>query len=110
MPTTTSHQTILRNVSGSTKFFDFIGQHGATLEDDEDVYITGRVEDLWQKDTKKIAAYKYALENGLITVIKSPSVFCYDETGEKVLTLGADDGDPVATAADFGSYEGAAPE
>ena len=109
MPTTNSYYTIVRNTCGSTRYFDFIGQRGAKLDDGADAKVPGNLFDLWAKDARKIAAIKYALENGVCQIIKTPDVYVCDTTAGMVKVLGSDNSTPVSLNPDTGSYSGAAP-
>jgi hypothetical protein len=110
MPTTLTQKTIYRNTSGTTRYFAYLGKVGLSLADDEDVAIEGTVYTLHGRNQVMLDSFQNDLDSGAITILKTPDVFCYDATAEKVLVLGADNGDPVAVAADYGSYDGPEPD
>lgn len=105
----TANQTTLRNISGVTKYFDFIGEHGKTLTAGEDVDVNGNVWESWRYDTIRTAALLYALNNNLIEIIRTPIVLGFDPTLTAVRKLGFDNGDPTSEVPDYGSYTGSAP-
>lgn len=110
MPTTLAPFTIVRNTSGvNGMYFDFLGEHGATLDDGEDVHVPGDLWSLWAKSPIKMAALRAALDARRITVMQTPAVIVFDETAGVTQQLGADNGDPIVTAPDYGSYEGDPP-
>ena len=108
MPTTQAHVTTLRNVSGGTKFFDFVGEHGATLTNGQDVDIPGDIFTVTAA-AKKTRSLKYALENGLIEIVKSPDIFFHDATTTIVRRIYVDNGSVLVRDPDYGSYSGTAP-
>lgn len=110
MPDTNTQKSYYRNTSGATRFFAYLGRHGTELADDEDVAIDGTIWSLHGRNTMLMEAFANDLDDGVITILKTPEVFCYDATDEKVLVLGVDNGDPVAVAADYGSYDGVEPD
>ena len=106
MPTTTAHQMILRNTCGETRFFGYLGLHGAEFPDGDDIAVTGNIWDMHYRNQMLIDAFTNDLNNGDITILKSTGVFCWDETAHDVKVLGVDNGDPVAVDPDYGSYAG----
>jgi len=108
MATTRSNQTIIRNVSGGTKHFSFAGPNGATLADGEDMAINGNLWAQFINDPIQTNAIRYALENGIMEIIKTPDVFVQDTVTHSVYRLGATSGSPVVLNPDYGSYSGAA--
>lgn len=110
MPDTHTLQTILRNTSGKTRYFAYAGRYGATLADDADIAINGTISEIHGRNAVMMAAYRSDLESGDITIMKSPDVYCYDETDTQVLVLGINNSAPVAVAPDYGSYYGPEPD
>jgi len=104
-----SNVTTVRNTSGSTMFFSFLGKNGASLASGADKDIPGSLWDMWADDTIQTAALKYALDNNLIEILRTPAVLAYDDTDGVVYALGFDNGSPVAVDPDYGSYSGSAP-
>jgi len=105
----TANQTTLRNISGVTKFFDFIGEHGTTLENGDNANIAGNIWSMWPNDTLKQASLLYAINNNLIEVIRTPIVVGFDETLGGVRKLIFDNSDVESGPPDYGSYSGTAP-
>lgn len=108
MPTTNSYYTIIRNTSGQTRFFDFVGEHGAELANGADVKFPGNIFDKVAKDPKKVASLKYAIENGVCQIIQTPHVYGYDTGTGSVMRVGFTSG-VTALNPDTGSYFGSAP-
>lgn len=106
---TKSNVTTVRNISGSTMFFSFLGKNGATLADGADIDIPGNLGDMWANDTIQTAALNYALDNNLIAYLRTPIVVGYDATDGVAYALGFDNGSPVAVDPDYGSYSGSEP-
>lgn len=110
MPTTQAGSTIVRNTSGqSNKYFDFVGLHGATMAAGEDVLVPGNIFELWARNPMKLAAINYALQNGLIEILKTPDLIVYDDTANVVKRITVDGGTVIDEDPDYGSYSGAAP-
>jgi hypothetical protein len=81
--TTTDLYTTVKNVSGSTAVFGFLGTHGKRLANNATYSVPG---DLVTKlGSKKSQRQFKALEKALLTdklvIIKSPSVYLLDEDG-----------------------------
>jgi hypothetical protein len=81
--TTTDLYTTVKNVSGGALTFGFLGAHGVTLEDDATYTVPG---DLVTKlgslrSQRKFQALERALVNGLLEIVKSPSVYLLSESG-----------------------------
>lgn len=106
---TKSNVTTVRNTSGSTMFFSFLGKNGATLANGADMDVPGSLWDMWVTDTIQTAALDYALNNNLIKILRTPAVMGYDSVASKVYALGFSNNAPVAVDPDYGSYSGSAP-
>lgn len=105
----TANQTTLRNISGVTKYFDFIGERGTTLTSGQDVNINGNIWSMFENDTIKMAAMLYAINNNLIEVIRTPIVLGYDVSLTAVRKLSFASGDVASANPEYGSYTGSAP-
>lgn len=105
----TGYYTVVRNVSGHTLYFDWLGEHGATLNDGADAKIPGDLFALWAKNKNKRTAMIYALENGLAQIIKTPDVFGYDAGWGAVRRAKFNSGTLTAQDPETGSYAGSAP-
>lgn len=81
--TTTDLYTTVKNVSGKTLTFGFLGAHGKTLADDATFTVPGDlVTKLGAKRSQRsFQALERALNNGLLEIVKSPSVYLLSETG-----------------------------
>lgn len=102
--------TIVRNISGSQMYFDFLGIHGATLDDGADVAIPGDLFSMWYRNPQKKASLDYALENDLLVVLVTPAVIRHDATLGQAIGIGVDNGSVIDTGPDYGSYIGDAPD
>ena len=73
--------TTLRNISGGTLRFGFIPPHGKELADNEEVLVLGDFYDrlaMADHRERSRASFEAALENNLITVIRTPEPVFYD--------------------------------
>ena len=107
-PTQSGH-TIVRNTSGVTMYFDFLGRHGATLTSGQDALIPGNVFTMWMNDPQKLAALNSALQAGRLEVLKTPDVFVWDTAAGAVKVLASSSASASVTIPDYGSYAGSAP-
>jgi hypothetical protein len=105
----TGYYTVVRNVSGSTKYFDWMGRHGATLANGADANIPGDLWHLHADNKMKRTAMVYALEHGLAQIIKTPDVYGFDAGWGAVRRVKFNAGDITAQDPDTGSYSGSAP-
>ena len=81
--TTTDLYTPVKNVSGKTLAFGCLGTHGKTLAANATFTVPG---DLVTKlgatrSLRKFQALERALNNGLLEIVKSPSVYLLSESG-----------------------------
>ena len=106
---THTQQTYFRNVSGATRYYAYIGLHGTLLTAGQDVAVDGTVWSIHGRQPILMQSFENDLKNGLIEVLKTPDVLCYDTVLQKVLQLGISNGAPVAVAMDYGSYAGSPP-
>jgi hypothetical protein len=81
--TTTDLYTTVKNVSGSTVVFGFLGTHGKRLANNETYSVPGDlVTKLGAKRAQRqFKALEKALTSGALVIIKSPSVYLLDEDG-----------------------------
>jgi hypothetical protein len=93
--TTTDLYTTVKNVSGKALAFGFLGAHGVTLADNASYSVPGDLVTKLgaQRSQRKFKALEYALTNGLLDIVKSPSVYLRsaDDDATKELALGSDD-------------------
>lgn len=102
--------TTVRNVSGVTMYFSFLGERGATLTNGQDVDVPGDLFTMWAKDPVMRGALKYALENNKIEVLRTPTppIF-YDATSTIYRNLKVNNGSVSVQDLEYGSYSGTAP-
>lgn len=106
MPTR-ANQTIVRNISGHDgKYFSFLGEHGATLDDGDFLAIPGNLFEQFSKDSIQRAALKYALDEHELMICSTPDVFVTDTVTFKPYRLGSTSGSAVVLDPDYGSYVG----
>lgn len=81
--TTTDLYTTVKNTSGSTCVFGFLGTHGKRLENNATYTVPGDlVTKLGSKRSQRqFQALEKALLSGALEIIKSPSVYLLDEDG-----------------------------
>lgn len=81
--TTTDLYTTVKNVSGKSLSFGFLGAHGKTLANNATYTVPGDlVTKLGSKRSQRsFQALERALNNGLLEIVKSPSVYLLSETG-----------------------------
>lgn len=88
--TTTDLYTTVKNVSGVTQTFGFLGKHGKRLANNETYSVRGDLVGALgaERSTRRFAALERALVNGALTIVKSPSVYLLSETGGVTRELG----------------------
>lgn len=81
--TTTDLYTTVKNVSGVSRFFGFLGTHGVTLANNATYSVPGDLVTKLgsQRSRRQFQALERALTNGLLDIVKSPSVYLLSETG-----------------------------
>jgi hypothetical protein len=91
MPNTTSDlYTVVKNVSGVTRVFGFLGAHGVRLANNATYSVPGDlVTKLGAKRSQRqFKALEHALVSGELTIVRSPSVYLLSETGNVTRELG----------------------
>ena len=106
---TTVGYSVIRNTSGSTQYFAFIGPHGATLTNGQDVAVAGDILTMHHKNKRLQDALDYALDNGLIEVLHNSACLVYDAGNSRVYQMGSVSGTATSVNMDYGSYSGSAP-
>jgi len=84
MPTTTTDlYTTVKNVSGKTLTFGFLGAHGKTLENNATYTVPGDLVTKLgaQRSQRKFKALERALTENMLDIVKSPSVYLLSVTG-----------------------------
>jgi hypothetical protein len=81
--TTTDLYTTVKNTSGATAVFSFLGTHGRRLENNETYTVPGDlVGALGAKRSRRaFQAMERALNSGALSIVKSPSLYLLSETG-----------------------------
>lgn len=81
--TTTDLYTTVKNVSGKTLTFGFLGAHGKALDNNATFTVPGDlVTKLGSKRSQRqFQALERALTGGLLDIVKSPSVYLLSESG-----------------------------
>lgn len=81
--TTTDLYTTVKNVSGVTQTFGFLGKHGKRLANNETYSVRGDLVGALgaERSTRRFAALERALLNEALVILKSPSVYLLDEDG-----------------------------
>jgi len=81
--TTTDLYTTVKNVSGVTQTFGFLGKHGKRLANNETYSVRGDLVGALgaERSTRRFAALERALVNGALTIVKSPSLYLLNEQG-----------------------------
>lgn len=85
----------LKNVSGKTKYFGFLPPHGRRLVANQEITVFGDIGQMVQHDIERVTsrtymqAFENALQEGFISVLKTPASILLDSsTGlNKMLTL-----------------------
>jgi hypothetical protein len=108
MPTDTT-RTVLRNISGQTRYFAYLGRLGATLTSGQDYAMQGDIWDLHARSDMLMNSLVNDLNNGVITILKVPGYIVYDAGLGKTQQISSNNGTPTSVAPDYGSYQGPAP-
>jgi hypothetical protein len=83
MANTTDLYTTVKNVSGVTRVFGFLGEHGRELENNATYTVPGDLVTKLgtQRSKRKFQALERALLAGHLEIVKSPSVYLLSESG-----------------------------
>lgn len=81
--TTTDLYTTVKNVSGGTRVFGFLGAHGRELANNATYTVPGDLVGKLgaQRSQRQFQALERALLNGDLAIVKSPSVYLLSESG-----------------------------
>lgn len=76
-------ESVVKNISGSTKSFGFLPPHGRTLANNGTVTYFGdlfaNIAASGRASNRKLAALKTAIENEELTIVRQPFPVVYDE-------------------------------
>jgi hypothetical protein len=94
MATVPGLYTTVKNTSGATAVFGFLGLHGKRLNDDETFTVPG---DLvaklgGQRSQRQFKALEAALANGDLVIVNSPAVYITDSDDGSIDQIEVDDG------------------
>lgn len=106
---TNRHVTVVRNISGATRFFGYIGPRGTEIANGADVEVPGNLFDLLAKDKRVWDAFIGDLTNNRLEVLATPTIIAHDGTANIVRELTIDNGSVVVSHLSYGSYYGSAP-
>lgn len=86
----------IKNISGSTKFYDFLPPYGRELDDEEEFTFIGDpvnavVRGKRTSSQRYINGLEQAIANQQIEIIKTPNPILYDATAEESQMLSLDD-------------------
>jgi len=100
-----SIRTKVRNTSGSTMFFGFLGKHGVSLTDDEYYSFVGDLKSLVAGNTRKETALNNALDNDQLVIITDPLPVHLDATTANVMHIVPDNSAFGVANPDWGEYD-----
>lgn len=108
-----SLRTKVRNTSGKTMFFGFLGKHGVTLENDEYYTFVGDLKSLVAGNARKEKALNDALQapasapsdDPYLVIITDPLQVHLDASNNDVKTVAPDGGAYAVADLDFGAYD-----
>lgn len=103
-----NHQTKVRNMSGRTQFFGYLGRHGVELADGEEMTLDGDLLALLSNHKRKYDSYKADLESGDLAVVSTPAQHFYDETLDVTKVLKVDNNTVSAADPAVGAYSSSA--
>jgi hypothetical protein len=103
---TTDLYTTVKNVSGATRVFGFLGKHGKRLANNATFSVPGDLVAALgaQQSTRQFKALERALLTNALEIVKSPSVYLLSETGNVTRELGMASTKELGTTAP--SYDG----
>lgn len=111
MPTNNALYTHVKNTSGATRFFSYLGPHGKTLADGESYAVFGDVFDTIRRGTRWDKRMSTVLEaditNNAIEIIRSPSVILFDAALANTKQLDLNNGSLRVIDPSWGAYSGA---
>lgn len=98
--------TVVKNVSGKTLTFGFLGAHGKTLESNATFTVPGDLVTKLgaQRSQRKFKALERALTENLLEIVRSPSVYLLSESGNVTRELAMASTKELGTTAP--SYKG----
>lgn len=101
MPTTSDDlYTTVKNVSGKTLTFGFLGAHGKTLANNATYTVPGDLVTKLgaQRSQRKFKALERALTTNLLDIVRSPSVYVLSETGSVTKELAMNSSSQLGTS------------
>lgn len=92
MPTTSEDlYTVVKNVSGKSMAFGFLGAHGKTLANNATYTVPGDLVTKLgaQRSQRKFKALERALTNNMLDIVKSPSVYVLSGSAVREVAVNA---------------------
>lgn len=109
---TTCLYSMVKNETGSSRVFGFLGEHGMRLDADEAVLVRG---DLVAKlgamtSARRFKALERSLQNGRLKILATPAVHLYDPVADETRLLALENGvlglvDPCWDASGSSAFE-----
>lgn len=99
-----SIRTKVRNISGSTTFFGFLGAHGVSLIDNEYYSFVGDLKSLVAGNARKEKALNNALDGSKLSIVKDP-VHIHQDTDNSVRYTLSTAGILAIANLDSGAYD-----
>lgn len=85
MATTNDLYTTVKNTSGASRFFGYLGDHGKTLANNGTTTVFGDLQTLIGNDARKKAALEADLLAGNLTLISTPRTVLYDASADAII-------------------------
>lgn len=85
MGTSADQYTVVKNTSGATKFFGFLGRHGRSLANAATFNIPGPPQSQFGWNARKQASFEAALIAGTVTIVSTPAIVLNDTTPDAAL-------------------------
>lgn len=99
-----SIRTKVRNISGGTLFFGFLGPHGVSLIDNEYYSFVGDLKSLVAGNARKEKALNDALDGDLLRIVKDP-LHIHQDTDNSVRYTLSTAGTLAIADPDWGAYD-----
>jgi len=110
-PSTESLYTVVKNTSGGSRFFGFLGNGGIRLANNEQVSVRGNLVATLGASRRKrnFTTLETALENGDLQIVSTPAPVLYDAVAAQAFQLALQDGclgvvDPTWDAAGVSDF------
>jgi len=94
----------LRNMTGNTMSFGFLGEHGKRLEPDQQFTERGNILDRISRNRRKFQAFEAAIRRGDIVLVSTPQPLYYDAVTDRTKALQVNNGAVGITDPCWGTY------